>query len=219
MGTDVDILKIVLVIGFLILSLGIHEAAHAYVAHLCGDDTAKAQGRLTLNPLVHIDPFMTVLLPAILYFSSGGQMIFGGAKPVPVNPYNLRHPLRDMSLVAIAGPLSNFLQAILFMAVWKVLVTVAGMDPQALAPAVIGRTVYFNLLLTIFNLIPIPPLDGSRVMAYILPSGIRETYVGLERWGMLIIFALLYLKILHQILGATMAPLLNAVDFLSGGHW
>ena len=109
---------------------------------------------------------------------------FGGAKPVPVNPYNLRHPLRDMVFVAVAGPMSNVVLAIVFAFVLKILMA-SGMHPETLAPKVMYMAMYFNLLLAIFNMIPVPPLDGSRVMAYLLPSSMRETYVGLERWGML----------------------------------
>ena len=214
---DPLILKIVLVIAFLILSLGIHEAAHAYVAHLCGDDTAKDMGRMTLNPIPHIDPFMTILMPAILYATTG--FMFGGAKPVPVNYHNLRHPLRDMSLVALAGPLSNVLLAVLFLLVWKVLTYTVGMPADALAPQVMLNSVSFNLLLAAFNMIPIPPLDGSRVMAFLLPSDLRETYMRFERFGMLIVFGLLFSGVLWRII----TPVINSgwalIFEFTGGVW
>lgn len=214
---DPQIVYVILVVCFLILSLGVHEAAHAWVADLCGDDTAKREGRLTLNPVPHIDPVMTILLPAILAFSGGP--IFGGARPVPVNPMRLRHPLRDMMLVALAGPISNFLQAIVYMVVWKILVNHVGMETESLAVRVIGATVYFNLILTIFNMIPVPPLDGSRVMAYLLPPSLREPYVGLERFGLLIVFALFLSGAFLAILSAAIDPLFEAVNILSGGTW
>jgi Zn-dependent protease len=214
-----DILQLVLVLGFLILCLGIHEAAHAWVAHLCGDDTAKDMGRLTLNPVPHIDPFMTIILPAILVIGSGGRMMFGGARPVPVNPYNLRHRSRDMMLVALAGPASNFVLAVLFMVVWKVLVLVAEMPREALAPTVIANTIAFNILLAAFNMVPIPPLDGSRVMAYFLPSNLRESYVGLERFGMLLVFAFVFYPPTQRLLYAVMDPMWDAAFVLSGGKW
>ena len=106
-------IQIALGIAFLILSLGVHEAAHAYVADRCGDGTAREEGRLTLNPMAHIDPFMTIILPLILFMTSG--FIFGGARPVPVNPMRLRHPLRDMSFVALAGPASNLVLALVLL--------------------------------------------------------------------------------------------------------
>lgn len=210
-------LEIALVIGFLILSLGIHEAAHAWVAHLRGDSTARDMGRLTLNPVVHIDLFMTILLPAFLMMAGGP--VFGGAKPVPVDYYRLRYPLRDMMLVALAGPISNFLLAVLFSIAWKALISVWGMDPEALAPRVMEHSMIFNVILAIFNMIPVPPLDGSRVMAWLLPSGLRESYVGLERFGLLIVFGLLATGALHNVLLATYRPVLDAVHFLSGGTW
>ena len=113
---DAGVLITILTMVLLVISLGIHEAAHAWVAWKCGDSTAKDLGRITLNPLVHIDPVRTILLPVLLYYSTGHA--FGGAKPVPVNFHRLRHPWRDMSLVAFAGPASNFLQAIFFLTAW-----------------------------------------------------------------------------------------------------
>jgi len=214
---DLD-LEIALVIGFLILSLGIHEAAHAWVAWLRGDDTAKSMGRMTLNPIPHIDPFMTVLLPLFLALS-GSSFIFGGAKPVPVNFYRLKRPLRDMMLVALAGPLSNFLLAIVFLTVWKVLVYEVGMHPDALAPSVMEQACMVNIILAIFNMIPVPPLDGSRVLAWILPASLRETYVGLERYGLLIVFALLMTGTLNSVISEAFYPLRDVVIFLSGGVW
>jgi Zn-dependent protease len=214
---DHQTLEIVLGIAFLVLSLGIHEAGHAWVAFLCGDTTARDLGRMTLNPIVHIDPFMTILLPAFLYMTSG--FMFGGAKPVPVNPFNLRKPLRDMMLVALAGPVSNFLLAIVFSLVFKCLYYLGDMDGNALAPRVMYMAMYFNLILAIFNMIPVPPLDGSRVMAYLLPSGLRESYVGLERFGMLILFGLLFFGAFRTILETTVKPMIGFIDMLTGVPW
>ena len=216
-AVPVEKIDVILVIGFLILSLGIHEAAHAWVANLRGDSTAKDLGRLTLNPLVHIDPIMTIALPALLYWQ--GLPIFGGAKPVPVNYYNLRHPLRDMMLVAIAGPLSNFVLAILFSLAWNIMVGPMGMEEGALAPRVMWQSVWFNMLLAIFNMVPIPPLDGSRVMAWLLPSSLRQQYVALERFGFLILLAVFFLvgqQQLWDMLNKIMTPMLEVVKLLSG---
>lgn len=178
-------------IALLVISLGIHEAAHAWVALQCGDPTARDLGRITLNPLPHIDPVMTILLPTLGFLAGG--FIFGGAKPVPVNYYNLRSPLRDMALVAIAGPASNFLLAVFFGLCWKLTLHYGVWDVNAVGPTILFMTVNLNLVLAAFNLLPIPPLDGSRVMTWLLPRGVREPYAGLERFGLLIVVGLVVL--------------------------
>ena len=210
-------IQIALGIAFLILSLGVHEAAHAYVADRCGDGTAREEGRLTLNPMVHIDPFMTIILPLILYMTAG--FIFGGARPVPVNPMRLRHPLRDMSLVALAGPASNVVLALLFSVAWKAMIYVGHMHPADLAPQVMKMALTFNIILAVFNMIPIPPLDGSRVMAYLLPERMRGPYVSLERFGLLIVVLLVMSGALGLVLRATLGPMVALVDVLTGGVW
>ncbi len=210
-------IQIALAIAFLILSLGVHEAAHAYVADRCGDGTAREEGRLTLNPMAHIDPFMTIALPLILFMTSG--FIFGGARPVPVNPMRLRYPLRDMSFVALAGPISNLILALLFSVALKAMIYWGGMPTSALAPRVMEMALTFNIILAVFNMIPVPPLDGSRVMAYLLPSHMREPYVSLERFGLLIVVLLVMTGSLGMILGATLGPMIDVVDMLTGGRW
>lgn len=200
LGVDANVLKIVLVIVLLVLSLSLHEVAHAFVAYRCGDTTAKDLGRLTLNPIVHIDPWMTILLPALLYTTTG--FVFGGAKPVPVSYHRLRHPLRDMSLVALAGPVTNFVLAFVFLLLFKLMVEQgwyndAALTPRArardLLPQVLLAAAGLNVVLTVFNLFPIPPLDGSRVMAWLLPSSARDAYLAFERWGLVLVFVLLVL--------------------------
>ncbi len=198
------------VLGFLILSLAVHEAAHAWVANLRGDSTAKDLGRMTLNPFVHIDPFMSILLPVTMMLTTG--MIFGGAKPVPVSYNRLHHPLRDMVLVAIAGPISNYLLAILFALVGTLSINSWGYDPEMLLPRVLASAAWINLILAIFNMIPLPPLDGSRVMAWLLPSDLRAGYQSLERYGLLIILALLWTGIFGVIIRTTFPPLADSVD-------
>jgi Zn-dependent protease len=161
------------------------------VALQCGDTTARDLGRITLNPVPHIDPFMTIILPLMMVYTTG--FLFGGARPVPVNYYNLRSPLRDMALVAIAGPLSNFLLAAFFFLCNKLLVDEFGVwMPGGKGDVILYYAVDFNLLLAAFNLLPIPPLDGSRVMTWLLPRGIREPYVSLERWGLVLVIVFVY---------------------------
>jgi len=210
-----------LIIALLVISLGIHEAAHGWVALQCGDPTARDLGRITLNPIPHIDPFMTILLPAIGALTGG--FIFGGAKPVPVSYHNLRSPLRDMALVALAGPASNFLLATFFFLCWKILVQKTGVwDEQALGSMVLLQTVQLNILLSAFNLLPIPPLDGSRVMTWLLPSGIRASYVALERFGLLLVVALVFFfPPVQHLVYSTEAAMGRAIENLVsfGGAW
>jgi len=219
-----DPVSIVLLVVLLVVSLGIHEAAHAWVALKCGDTTARDLGRITINPVPHIDPFMTILLPMMLiYFNAG--FLFGGAKPVPVAFHRLRNPWRDMSLVAIAGPLSNFLLAILFMLIYKLAVSFGGYDnyrpgsqDYQLLTAVMWWSVYFNLTLAAFNLIPIPPLDGSRIMAWLMPESARRTYIQIERYGLLVIMGLIYLGAFRHILGPMVNSMFDFVLFLVSGN-
>lgn len=215
----INVPELVSVLILLLFSLALHEVAHGWVALRCGDPTARDLGRLSLDPLRHIDPIMTILLPIVLYVTTG--WIFGGAKPVPVDYHRLRRPLRDMSLVAIAGPATNFLLAILFWALFRVAVQGFEVDPNMLVGRVLYQGVQFNLLLAAFNLIPIPPLDGSRVMAWILPTEMRLPYLRLERFGLLIVFGLLYLGLLRTVLLPVMGGMFVVVRFLvsGGGLW
>jgi len=212
-----------LVLALLVVSLGIHEAAHGWVALKCGDPTARDLGRITLNPVPHIDLFMTIVLPLMMLLSSGGKFMFGGAKPVPVNYYNLRKPLRDMALVAIAGPASNFLLAAFFYLCLKVVVYELHIwAPDALGERILEHAVGFNLALASFNLLPIPPLDGSRVMTWLLPSGVREPYQGLERWGLFLVVVFVYfVPGVRELVYATMELMQTGVVQLVtlGGAW
>jgi Zn-dependent protease len=210
----------VAVLVLLVISLGAHEAAHGWVALKCGDTTARDLGRITLNPLAHIDPFMTIILPVVMFFTTG--VMFGGAKPVPVNFYNLRRPYRDMALVALAGPLSNFLIAALLYAAFHV---VDGMDAyhKKVLPDILHAAMRWNLLLSAFNLLPIPPLDGSRVMAWLLPRNLRPGYVALERFGLMLVFGLIFLgrDLIWGPIDATMKFQENAIHWIVtlGGAW
>jgi len=217
-ATGMDFQTGAFVVAFLVLSLGIHEAAHAWVAYLCGDSTAKDMGRLTLNPVPHIDPLMTILLPAVLILSGSG-FIFGGAKPVPVSYRRLRKPARDMMLVAIAGPLSNILIAIALLLITKALVYTGDMTMTQIAPRVLMLSVKFNLLLAVFNMIPVPPLDGSRVLAYLLPSSLRPSFQALDRFSMILIFALIFSGVLGRPIMAGIDLSFTFIDSLTGGVW
>jgi len=187
----------------------------------CGDTTARDLGRITLNPFAHIDPFMTILLPIVFYMSTG--FVFGGAKPVPVNFYNLKKPHRDMALVAIAGPASNFLLAVFFFLCRKILVEELGVWQSGhLGEVVLYQAVFFNLLLAAFNLLPIPPLDGSRIMTWLLPGGLRESYIRLESIGLLLVFFAIYMvpfvrTMLFQTIEAMHVGVRNIVTL--GGVW
>ncbi len=182
---------IALVVAFVVISLGIHEAAHAFAAYKLGDPTAKNLGRMTVNPIPHIDPFMTIVLPAITLMTMG--FVFGGAKPVPVMPRNFKSPNRDNAIVAIAGPLSNLLLAVLFLAVGYALLKTGVYRGDQVLPRVLFASGVVNLILAIFNLVPIPPLDGSRVVSWLLPGEARQVYNSLERFGLLIIVGLILL--------------------------
>jgi Zn-dependent protease len=167
----------------LIFSAILHEIAHGLVAEKLGDPTARLLGRITLNPVPHIDPIMSLLLPMILILT-GSPIIIGGAKPVPVDPFNLREPKKDMALVSMAGPLTNFLIAFI-VALFYNFASPFITDPFILR--FIFLVVQLNLLLGIFNLLPIPPLDGSKVVAIFLPDETAEKFLSLGRYGLFII--------------------------------
>jgi Zn-dependent protease len=175
--------------GVLLLSLTIHEAAHAWTADVLGDPTARALGRVSFNPFVHIDPAGTIILPLIAIVT--GLPIIGWAKPVPVNMRNLRHPRRDFVLVAAAGPVSNLLQAV----VAAGLMRLSGGDPYTTGGPLhfaLLMAVQVNLLLAFFNLIPVPPLDGGNVLAGLLPPRIAHGYLQLRQYGFLLLYALMF---------------------------
>lgn len=173
-----------------------HEYAHGYAALRQGDQTAYMLGRLTFNPLKHIDPFMTVLLPLMLWFGSGGRMVFGGAKPVPVNPRNYRNYRRGDIIVSLAGIATNIVLALvclgLVVAVGFVGDAVPGGRTLALFQRMLFWGIWLNLLLAFFNLIPIPPLDGSHVLAHLLPPSIALRYRQLQQYGFLVLLTLLF---------------------------
>jgi len=181
-------LKIALIFFYAVI---LHEYAHGWVAYKRGDPTAKLSGRLTLNPLKHVDPFGTVILPVMLLIV-GSPVVFGWAKPVPVNFMNLRHPKSDMIWVALAGPIVNILLAVLFSQFLKF--NISPLDYQVVETAII-----INLVLAIFNLIPIPPLDGSRLAMGLLPNRYAVLYGRMENYGILVVLLLLYVGLFDLI--------------------
>jgi Zn-dependent protease len=183
-------LSIALIPG--ILAITLHEVAHGWVAKQLGDPTAYMLGRLTLNPLKHVDPLGTVVVPIAMLVLSGGAMSFGWAKPVPVAFRNLRHPKRDMVLVAAAGPISNFLMAT-FWALLAAALSFSGSESTATQwlfnNCVFGMQI--NVILAVFNLLPIPPLDGGRVLAGLLPRGGSNALERVEPFGLIIVVVLM----------------------------
>ncbi|OGE85120.1 MAG: hypothetical protein A3J48_03025 [Candidatus Doudnabacteria bacterium RIFCSPHIGHO2_02_FULL_46_11] len=200
----------IVLLAVLFVSISFHEFSHGWAASQMGDDTAEREGRLTLNPLSHIDLYGTIILPIALLLFSGGNFVFGWAKPVPYNPYNLRDQRRDPALVALAGPASNIFIAVVAALVFRFLP-----DTTASLNEFLIIVFYLNFFLALFNLIPLPPLDGSKILAAILPEAGRRVFETLERIGP--IFALLILFFILDII----APFLNmliegAFRFLTG---
>jgi Zn-dependent protease len=176
-----------------LFAITIHEAAHGYVARALGDNTAYMMGRVTLNPIKHIDPIGTILMPLMLYFATSGQFLFGYAKPVPVNFGHLRHPKRDMVWVALAGPASNFIQAIAWAVLYGILMATGVQERFFVEMAKAGILV--NLVMWAFNLFPLPPLDGGRVLVGLLPYRQAVAVSRIEPWGFFIVLGLVLLGI------------------------
>jgi len=198
---------IISIIVFIIVIV-VHEFAHGYVAYLFGDRTAKDAGRLTLNPIRHADPLGTVLFPAILILMHS-PIIFGWAKPVPINPRNFKKPRQGLFFTALAGPAANFTLAIIFASIFKM-----GLFPQnSVLWTFLLMGIMISLVLGIFNLMPIPPLDGANVIMSVLPPDLMRAYAKLGRYGFFILIALLYLGLFDKVI----LPLVNGLTrFLVG---
>ena len=194
--------EIALLLPAIIIGLTLHELAHGYVAYRLGDNTAARQGRLTINPLAHIDPIGFIAL-----FLVG----FGWAKPVPVNPFNMRDPQRGMLLVSLAGPATNMVIAI-------VTAILLGLGIASLFPYghdIVMRIIYINIVLAVFNLLPIPPLDGSKILAGILPPSQANIIHALDNYGFIILLLLLFTGVISKILSVIIVPIFHLLITLS----
>jgi len=200
--------KIVVIAPPFILSVILHEVAHGWIAEKLGDPTARNAGRLTLNPIPHIDLYWTIILPVLLYVSTGGRFVLGGAKPVPINPYNFKNPRRDMALSSLAGPSANLVIAISCAIILRVLLPIMDSilpqniwEPMSLPVTLMfGYGAFISIALAVFNILPIPPLDGSRIAYWLLPDKIAAVYYRLESFGIFIVFALFAFGLLGAII-------------------
>jgi len=191
-----------------LIAITFHEVSHGFVAYKLGDPTAKMLGRLTLNPIVHIDIFGTIILPLMLIVLTDGRFVFGYAKPVPINPMNFKNPRKDMAISAVAGPVTNILLAVLSFLIWKTVLTpLAGLSPEGVTEKVLRPLtlifqsgIVINVVLAVFNMIPIPPLDGGRVLTGLLPYKQAATFSRIEPFGFIIVLILIYSGIANYII-------------------
>jgi Zn-dependent protease len=208
--------EILILLAVLVYSAILHEIAHGFIAERLGDPTARLMGRITLNPIPHIDPIMTIGLPLILLLS-GSPVIFGAAKPVPVDPFNLKEGRKDIALVSLAGPATNIIIAVITAGLINLLSLFSmPFDVYSTIVPILELVVRLNLLLAIFNLIPIPPLDGSKIFALILPEKESAQYLSIGFIGIFILFFLLMFPIGGFSLGGLIFGLLQFSEGLLG---
>lgn len=216
-----SILTLVIILVVILVSMVLHELAHGVVAYWLGDNTAKEDGLLTLNPFKHLDPVMSFLIPIMMFFSGG--VIFGGAKPVPVDTRNLKHGVWGMAMVAIAGPLTNFILALVSFLIGYFTGVVGVMDgalyySTGIGGMIVAEMIMVNLGFGIFNLIPVPPLDGSRILYAIAPDPVRDVMDKMEHFGIVIVMALVLLfpSVLSSLMGGALNGILTAFGWLVG---
>ena len=213
---NTNILYIAIVLVIVVVSVILHELAHGVVAYWLGDRTAKDAGRLTFNPIKHIDPYMSILVPVILYILKAP--VFGGAKPVPVNYRNLKWHEWGMALVAVAGPLTNFLIAFISFVIGHFTGLIYGSGGEILN-FIFTELVFINLGFMLFNLIPIPPLDGSRVLYAIAPDFLRNILANMERYGVIIVYVMILLfgDVFSNLMANGIYGILNFFYLIVGG--
>ena len=204
-----SIVSIIMIFAIILLSMTVHEAMHAFMGYFLGDNTAKIEGRLTLNPLKHIDPFMTILLPLTMALLGGP--VFGGAKPVPFNPNRVRYGEWGAAMVALAGPLTNLFIAFFAFGIGALMGVVSngGLVTSSFLGSVIAMTVSVNLGFFVFNMLPVPPLDGSRLLYALAPESARRLMEQIEQYGTLVVFLLVV--IFSSAIGRVMSACISTI--------
>ena len=206
-----SVVSIIMIFAIILLSMTVHEAMHAFMGYFLGDNTAKIEGRLTLNPLKHIDPFMTILLPLTMALLGGP--VFGGAKPVPFNPNRVRYGEWGAAMVALAGPLTNLFIAFFAFGIGVLMGVVSngGLVASSFLGSVIAMTVSVNLGFFVFNMLPVPPLDGSRLLYALAPESARRLMEQIEQYGTLVVFLLvvLFSSAIGRVMSACISTMLD----------